>query len=105
MWFDYTRLEEQAGQIERAREVYERAIVNIPPVNDKNYWKRYIYLWINYSVFEEQLAENPERAAAIYDKILSLIPHETFTFAKLWILYAQFLIRQKNLDRARKLLG
>ena len=30
-WFDYTRLEEQSGQIERAREVYERAITNLPP--------------------------------------------------------------------------
>ena len=26
LWFDYTRLEEQSGQVEKAREVYERAI-------------------------------------------------------------------------------
>lgn len=62
-WFDYARLEEQAGEVERAREVYERAIVNVPPVaNDKKYWKRYIYLWIGYAVFEESQAENPSRA-------------------------------------------
>lgn len=87
-WFDYTKLEEQAGQVERAREIYERAIVNMPPANEKKFWKRYIYLWINYAVFEETQAENSERAGSIYDKILSIVPHETFTFAKLWILYA-----------------
>jgi crooked neck len=26
LWFDYTRLEEQSGNIERTREVFERAI-------------------------------------------------------------------------------
>ena len=53
LWFDYTRLEEQGGDIDRAREVYERAIQNVPPIPQKKHWKRYIYLWINYAVFEE----------------------------------------------------
>ena len=93
-WFDYVRLEEQNGSIERAREIYERAIVNVPPVNDKKFWKRYIYLWLNYALFEESQASNSERASQIYEKALfELIPHDTFTFAKLWILYAQFLVR------------
>ncbi len=26
LWFDYTRLEEQSGSIQRAREIYERAL-------------------------------------------------------------------------------
>lgn len=34
-----------------------------------------------------------------------MIPHEQFTFAKLWILYAHFLVRQLNLDKARKVFG
>lgn len=88
LWFDYTRLEEQSGIIERAREIYERAIQNIPPGTSKSFWKRYIYLWINYAVFEELEAEDMERTSAIYEKALSLIPHHAFTFAKLWILYA-----------------
>lgn len=57
-------------------------------------------------MFEEAQALNTERAGLIYEKILfELVPHEVFTFAKLWILYAQFLVRQKQVDRARKLLG
>ena len=59
-WFDYTRLEEQSGtnDIERTREVYERAIQQIPPAEDKRYWKRYIYLWLNYALYEENTAQN-----------------------------------------------
>ena len=87
-WFDYPRLEEQAGDVARTREVYERAIANKPPILEKRYWKRYIYLWLNYALFEEVQAENGERAGKIYELALSLIPHESFTFAKLWILYA-----------------
>jgi crooked neck len=38
---------------------------------------------------------------AIYD----VIPHEVFTFGKIWILYAEFEIRQMNLQRAKLILG
>ncbi len=78
----------------------------MPPVPEKKYWKRYVYLWINYAVFEEIKANNSERANAIYNKVLfELIPHDKFTFAKLWNLYAQFLLRQKDIDKMRKVLG
>ena len=36
---------------------------------------------------------------------LKLIPHEKFSFAKLWLLAAQFEIRQLNLKAARQILG
>ncbi|GMP77430.1 hypothetical protein CsSME_00033706 [Camellia sinensis var. sinensis] len=45
--------EESMGCKEKIREVYERAIANVPPVEEKCYWKRYIYLWINYASYEE----------------------------------------------------
>jgi len=51
-WFDYVRLEEANGDIAKARDVYERAIANVPPASEKRYWRRYIYLWINYALFE-----------------------------------------------------
>merc|ERR1712098_422841 len=34
-----------------------------------------------------------------------LLPHKRFTFAKLWLLYAHFEIRQKEVDTARRALG
>lgn len=36
---------------------------------------------------------------------LKLIPHGKFSFAKIWLLAAQFEIRQLNLKGARQILG
>lgn len=36
---------------------------------------------------------------------LKLIPHQKFSFAKIWLLAAQFEIRQLRLKEARLLLG
>ncbi|PRW59332.1 Crooked neck 1 [Chlorella sorokiniana] len=104
-WFDYIRLEESAGDIERTREVYERAISNVPPAPEKRYWQRYVYLWIKYALFEELEAEDGERAREVYRACLKLIPHKLFTFGKIWIMAAQFEVRQLRLDAARKILG
>jgi tetratricopeptide (TPR) repeat protein len=98
-------LEENQGTLETVREAYEKAITNIPPISEKRYWRRYIFLWINYAVYEEYTAKDCERVKEIYRKALEIIPHEKFTFSKLWILYAHFYIRMKNLEQARKVFG
>lgn len=67
-------------------------------------WRRYIYLWINYALYEELEAEDEDRTRQIYRTCLDIIPHKTFTFSKIWLLYAQFEIRHKNLPTARKTL-
>jgi len=64
------------------RQVYERAIANTPPADEKRYWQRYIYLWINYALFEELEAQDAERTREVYRACLKLIPHKAFTFAK-----------------------
>lgn len=104
-WFDYLRLMESEQDVEAARETYERAIANVPPAKEKRYWRRYIYLWINYALYEELEVEDFEKTRDVYTACLKLIPHKVFTFAKVWLLAAQFEIRQKNLTSARKLLG
>jgi crooked neck len=65
VWFDYARLEENAlrdlredGEdveeaIGRVREVYERAVAQVPPGGEKRHWRRYIFLWLDYALFEE----------------------------------------------------
>jgi crooked neck len=65
-WFDYIKLEESTGSIERIREVYERAVANLPPAPEKRYWRRYIYLWVKYALWEELEAKEPERAREVY---------------------------------------
>ncbi|XP_050375831.1 uncharacterized protein LOC126793373 [Argentina anserina] len=104
-WFDYIRLEESAGNKDRIREVYERAVANVPPAPEKRYWQRYIYLWINYALYEELETGEVERTRDVYRECLKLIPHEKFSFAKIWLLAAQFEIRQLNLKGARQILG
>lgn len=52
-WFDYLRLVENDADVDTVREIYERAIANMPPIQEKRHWKRYIYLWINYALYEE----------------------------------------------------
>ncbi|NWU92846.1 CRNL1 protein, partial [Upupa epops] len=103
-WFDYLRLVESDADAETVREIYERAIANIPPIQEKRHWKRYIYLWINYALYEE-LEAKAKRTRQVYQACLELLPHKKFTFAKMWLLYAQFEIRQKNLPLARRALG
>lgn len=127
IWFDYLRLEQDrlesvqtslnpavntaanvSVQCARIRELFERAVANVPLVlTEKKYFKRYIYLWINWLLFEELTMRDVARTREIFLKLLGpdLIPHATFSFAKLWLQYAHFEIRQGELDRARMKLG
>jgi len=62
--------------------VYERAVANVPPAPAKRYWQRYIYLWLNYALWEELEAGDAGRAREVYRACLKVIPHGAFTFAK-----------------------
>ena len=123
-WFEFAKLEEDnallddeaddkngepsAGTAKAVREVYERAVSQVPPGNtsDKEHWKRYIYLWIYYATYEELNNRDLERAAEIYKTCLNhVIPHKKFTFSKIWIYAAKLQIRRNDLKAARKLLG
>ena len=105
VWFDLARLEEMGGDVDRIRDVYEQAIAQIPPSQEKRHWRRYIYLWIFYALWEEMENKDIARTRQIYQECLRLIPHRKFTFAKIWLLKAQFDIRQMDLQSARKALG
>eukprot|EP00946_MAST-07B_sp_MAST-7B-sp1_P003242 g3242.t1 len=98
-------LEARNNVLAPVRKVYERAIANLPPIAEKETWRRYIYLWIKYAIFEELVADNVPRTRAVYLEALRRIPHAEFTFAKVWILYAKFEIRCADLSAARRALG
>ena len=57
----------------------------VPPAQEKRYWQRYIYLWINYALWEELEADDPQRTREVYRAALKTIPHSHFTFAKVWM--------------------
>lgn len=104
-WFDYCRLEEQDGNPDKVREVYERAIANRPPSSEKRAWRRYIYLWIYYAVYEELTMQDVERTRAVYREALKIVPHASLTFSKLWIMAASLEVRNKQLKAARVIYG
>ncbi|KAF2199951.1 putative cell cycle control protein [Delitschia confertaspora ATCC 74209] len=104
-WLDFARLEEASGNTDRVRDVYERAIAQLPPTHEKRHWRRYIYLWLFYALYEEMTTKDIERTRQIYQECIKLIPHQKFTFAKVWLLAAQFEVRQGQLTAARKTLG
>lgn len=104
-WIDFARLEETGGDVDKVRDVYERAIAQVPRSQQKRDWKRYIYLWIFYATWEELVGQDINRTRQIYQECLKLIPHKKWTFAKVWLMKAQFEIRQMQLTAARKTLG
>ena len=104
-WFELIRLEEEHGDVASVRDTYERAVANVPVSEEKNSWRRYIYLWIYYAVYEELTCDDLNRASKVYETCLQLIPHKQFSFSKIWILAAQVHVRRKDLGAARKLLG
>jgi crooked neck len=104
-WFDYIRLEESEGSDESARSIFERAILSIPLAKEKRHWKRYIYLWVYYALFEELQAKSIDNARSVYQRCLDVIPHQEFTFGKIWVMAADLEVRVKDISAARKILG
>ena len=112
-WFDLVRLEEGADDQESpnggdhgaVRDAYERAVANVPPASEKKYWRRYVYLWLNYAAFEELVARDVPRARAVYRAALDVVPHARFTFGKLWLGAADLEVRARDVGAARKVLG
>ena len=64
----------------------------------------HFYLWLRYAIFGVTAAE-PGRARLVLAECRKLVPHATFTFAKLWLHAAHLEVRQLDLPAARKLLG
>jgi crooked neck len=81
-WFDLIRLEEENSGPDRVRDAYERAIANIPPEPEKALWRRYIFLWLMYAMYEEMDARDVARARDVFKTCFKVIPHRTFTFSK-----------------------
>ncbi|CAD5231696.1 unnamed protein product [Bursaphelenchus xylophilus] len=105
-WFDYLKLLMNENlEREVVEDTFERAIANIPPYQEKTYWRRYIWLWLYYAVYEELHAKDSEKTRQVYKAALDIIPHRQFTFAKVWIMLAHFELRQLEVTAARKVMG
>ncbi|KAH9585407.1 Crooked neck-like protein 1 [Schistosoma haematobium] len=90
VWFDYVRLMEEEGSIEQTREIYERAVANVPPIKgtalgmcpkDK--------LFRGYIELEIQLREF-DRCRKLYEKFLEFSPENCTTWMRVWLSLANF---------------
>ncbi|KAJ3101103.1 Crooked neck-like protein 1 [Phlyctochytrium bullatum] len=116
VYVSFAKFETRVKEIERARAIYKYALERLPRKEAENLHNVYAQFEKQYGgqeVVEDVIVQKRrikyesdyERARAIYKKCLEVIPHRTFTFAKLWLQYAKFLIRRYELDPCRKHLG
>lgn len=86
---------------------FESSVANTQPqeVTKTSAWKRYIYLWIRYLAYVELEVGNIELCRELYERLIHLIPHKKFTFAKVWFMYSQFEVRNGELSSARRIMG
>lgn len=113
VWFSYIGLIQSSPEEspESIRALYERAVGCVPSISSglkTVQWRRYVFLWIRYAIYEELQNNDIESARKVYTRALNTVPHRKFTFAKLWTLFAQFELRHsKTLDpsSARKIMG
>ena len=81
---------------------------SLSPTQDKVdiSWQRYLFLWIRRLIYLELKSNDIDRCRELYNKIIEeiIIPLKV-NYNKIWLMFAQFEIRQENIDMARKILG
>lgn len=108
-WWIYLSLAEETpellGSTGNIRKAYDSCLEVVPTSDKKADWLKYIYICIRYLIWEEYDNREIEKTRNLFKKVLKLIPHKIFTFTKIWINFAEFEIRQGDLQQARKILG
>jgi len=105
VWFDYLRLEEANGTNDDIIAAYSEAVSSVPPVQQKQFWRRYLYLWLYYAAFCEVTLEDKDKTREVILNMIKIIPHKLFSFKKVWKYAAEFEIRNGSIEEARKFLG
>ena len=102
--FNYIRMEEEAGDVERIREIFERSLAKVPTKKDQKLWKRYIYIFLFYAQFEEAVAKDIARAREVYLTGTKVCELANIVLFKLFKNFAEFELRQLNVEGFRKCL-
>ncbi|ODV84967.1 hypothetical protein CANARDRAFT_8101 [[Candida] arabinofermentans NRRL YB-2248] len=104
-WWIYIELLAQISSNDELRLKFDLVTSKVPTSVEKTSWLRYIYIWIKYLVWEEKVFGDTDKVRNLYQKLLKIIPHKSFTFSRIWIMAAEYEVRQNNLMGARKILG
>lgn len=106
-WWELAKIKE-ASELTLSAAAVLRSAVSIKPADAMKLilWRRYVFLWIKLALLLEFELKEPAQARETWKNALATVPHELFSFAKLWIMYAEFDLRTaKCLHKARKVLG
>lgn len=110
-WWSYVNLLEGSGirSSGELRSAFNTVTASKPADNYKSVlWRRYIMFWIRYALWEEFGNNNIDTARRVWNDCLKIIPHKQFSFAKVWVGYAEFELRNsgvEGLPKFRKILG
>ncbi|QLL31976.1 hypothetical protein HG536_0C01440 [Torulaspora globosa] len=106
-WWLYLNIIEEHFRSELSNSLEKSVHANEPQTLSKNIgWKQYILLWMRLLLFSELEVCDIERTRMLYKRLIdNVIPHKHFTFSKIWLMYAEFEIRQGDVSKARKILG
>ncbi|KAK2197019.1 bifunctional Tetratricopeptide-like helical domain superfamily/Pre-mRNA-splicing factor Syf1-like/HAT (Half-A-TPR) repeat [Babesia duncani] len=94
--------QKQIQQAQHVASLYERAISNLPTIDNRALWRRYSYLWYSYAAFCEIQLADINRAIQVLQLAVETLPND---FCKPWILLAEALLRNEDLGGMRKTLG
>lgn len=106
-WWLYLNIVEENFRNELPNALERSVQANEPRALSKNMaWKQYILLWMRLLTFVEIDMSDIERSRMLYKRLIDdVIPHKHFTFSKAWLMFAEFEIRQGDMNKARKILG
>lgn len=90
VWYSYIKFEQRYKQWDRIRQIYARLLSIHPSVSN----------WIKWAEFEESRGAIDE-SRSIFEKSLDLLDESPELEPRLFIAFAKFEIRQREIDRAR----
>ena len=105
-WFELSQLLIESGKYDEARELFRNCFIHKPNLEaeEKSEWSRFVQIILEWALFEEKQAKNNDNARKVYYDLVELTKQNThFTFARMWVLYAYFEIRQKNIELCRQI--
>jgi len=80
VWFDLLQLELCAGNRKTIQDTFEAVIAKVPSVEEKRFWRRYIYLFYSYAVSLELDYQDIEAAQRVLEQAMKSVPHKKFSF-------------------------
>lgn len=87
-WLKYIKVVEKHGDESKIRDLYEKVVCILPTEQEKSFWNSFMNIWMSYAIYEEEAASDINRARNIYNRWLEVIPHQNFTFSKVWVMSA-----------------